>query len=61
MSDKDLKNFPNAVIQTVEFDSFIRETGIFANRLKSVGRLKEYTVLPGAVHGLGGNTDDDWV
>ena len=61
MSDKLLKNFPGVVIQTVEFDAFMRETKKFADRLRKFNLLKEFTILPGAIHGLGGSVKGDWV
>jgi len=61
MSDDLLKKFPDAFVTSLEFDSFLRETNKFVDRLKKVGHLKEYTIFPGVVHGLGGSSDDDWV
>ena len=55
MSDDLLKKLPdNILFQTLEFDSFKRETEHFAQRLMKIGKVKEFTTFPGAVHGLGG-------
>ena len=62
MSDALLKKLPdNILIQTLEFDSFKRETEHFAQRLMKIGKVKEFTTFPGAVHGLGGLPEDNWV
>ena len=61
ISDELLQHYPPVVIQSVEFDAFSRETKKFANRLRKFNLLKEFTILPGAVHGLGGSVKGDWV
>ena len=50
-SDELLAKFPPTIINEVEFDMFITETTRLATRLRRVGRLLEFVVIPGAKNG----------
>ena len=50
-SDEILEKFPPTIINEVEFDMFITETIRLANRLRRAGKLLEFLVIPGAIHG----------
>jgi acetyl esterase/lipase len=49
-SEEILEKFPPTIIMEVEFDLHITEATRLANRLRRVGRLLEYCVIPGATH-----------
>ena len=51
VSDELLAKFPPTIINEVEFDMFITESSRLANRLRRVGRLLEFVVIPGAKNG----------
>jgi acetyl esterase len=50
-SDEILEKFPPTIINEVEFDMFITEATRLASRLRRVGRLLEFIIIPGATHG----------
>ena len=50
-SDEILQKFPPTIINEVEFDMFISEATRLASRLRRVGRLLEFIIVPGATHG----------
>ena len=52
-SDEILENFPPTIINEVEFDMFITEATRLANRLRRAGKLLEFIIIPGAIHGAG--------
>lgn len=62
MSDELIKIYPDSVFHTTEFDLFRREQRVFATRLQKAGHLKEFSVVPGTLHGLSGNdlVKDAW-
>ena len=49
-SDEILAKFPPTIINEMEFDMFITEASRLATRLKRVGRLLEFIVIPGHCH-----------
>ena len=49
-SDEELEKFPPTVIMECEFDHYITEATRLATRLRRVGRLLEFVVIPGAGH-----------
>ena len=53
-SDAILKKWPPTVVFTSEFDFYKRDNVLFAQRLKSVGRLAEISNMPGSTHGYWG-------
>lgn len=50
-SDEILKQYPPTVLFTAEYDFVGRDSDVFAERLKKVGRLAEYSRRPGTGHG----------
>ena len=50
-SEELLSKFPPTVLDSREFDIFRTETSRLADRLRRAGRLLEFVVIPGAVHG----------
>lgn len=49
-TDDILKKYPQTVIWTSEFDFLRRDNEVFAQRLKSLGKLAEISEMPGTVH-----------
>ena len=50
-SDNILKQYPQTVIWTSEFDMYRRDNEKFGQRLKSHGKLAEISKMPGVMHG----------
>ena len=50
-SDEILKKYPPTVIFTGEMDFMRRDNEAFAERLKSVGKLADISMMPGGTHG----------
>ena len=61
MSDAVMKNYPDTVFHTTEYDLFRREQRIFAERLQKAGHLKEFSIVPGSLHGLSGSAREPWI
>ena len=56
-SDEILTKMPPTIILECEFDGFLTEAFRMATRLRTVGRLLEFVVIPGAKHGSTFNPD----
>ena len=50
-SEELLEKFSPVIILEAEFDMFITEATRLANRLRRAGRLLEFAVVPGSIHG----------
>ena len=50
-ADAILSSYPPTVIWTSEFDFYLRDNQKLADRLKSLGKLAEISLMPGTVHG----------